>query len=72
MTAPFTNPSAAAWAVLGACRAGTAKVSRKAAGFLPETALDPTPLSEKQLAWIVLLLDKAGLPPLQNNGGSRE
>lgn len=72
MSAPFTTASAAAWAVLDAARASTTKVSRKAVGFLGETALDPTPLSEKQGKWLVSLLDKAGLPPLQNDGGARE
>ena len=68
MSAPFTTPSAAAWALLDAARAGTTTFSRKAAGFVGETAIDPTPLSEKQRNWLATLLTKAGLPPL--DGGA--
>ena len=70
MTAPFTSASAAGWALLDACRAGALQVSRKGASFIGETAIDPTPLSERQAAWLARLLEQAGLPPME--GGSRE
>ena len=64
MAEAFSSHSAAAWAVLDACRAGQVTITRKAAGFLGETAVDPTPLSEKQRHWLVTLLTRAELPPL--------
>jgi hypothetical protein len=64
MTAPYATPSAAAWALLDACRSGQIAITRKAAGFLGETAIDPTPLSEKQRNSLATLLTKAELPPL--------
>lgn len=72
MTAPFTTNSAAAWAALDVARTGGVALTRKSAGFLGETAVDPTPLSPKQADWLGKLLAKAGLPPLQNDGGDHE
>jgi hypothetical protein len=68
MSAPFDTPAAAAWALLVACREGSVTVSRRAASFLGETAIDPTPLSPKQRQWLDTLLDRAGLPPLDDDG----
>lgn len=41
-----------------------ARLTRQAGSFLGQLAVDPTPLSQKQSAWLATLLDRAGLPPL--------
>ncbi|WP_277983692.1 hypothetical protein [Sphingomonas faeni] len=37
--------------------------------FLGGVAFDSNPLTEKQRNWLVILLDKHGLPPLADGGG---
>ena len=36
--------------------------------FLGGVAFDANPLTEKQRNWLVILLDKHGLPPLADGG----
>jgi hypothetical protein len=40
------------------------RLSRKAGQFLGQLAVDPSPLSEAQTAWLAKLLDRACLPQL--------
>jgi len=47
---------------------GKSRLSRKAGQFLGQIAVDPAPMSESQTAWLALLLDRAGLPPLSEGG----
>lgn len=37
------------------------RLSRRAGGFLGQIAIDPSPLTEKQAAWLARLLKRAGL-----------
>ena len=60
MADTFTEPKAAALALLNA----PGPYSRQAGSFLGQVVVDPTPLSEKQRAWLDKLLDRAALPPL--------
>lgn len=62
--APFASAGEAAWALLDAVRADRTTVTRRAAGFIGETAIDPAPLSPKQRQWLDTLLERAGLPPV--------
>ncbi len=57
---PFTDQRAAALALLN--QGG--RLTRKAGSFLGQLAVDPTPMTEAQEAWLTGLLEKAGLPPL--------
>ena len=61
---PFATPRAAALALFN----GESRLSRKAGSFLGQLAVDPTPMSIAQAAWLATLLDKAGLPPLADGG----
>ena len=70
MAEPFHIASEAAWAILDECRAGKATITRKAASFVGENAIDPIPLSDKQWSWLATLLDRAGLPPLRQEARS--
>lgn len=60
MVDPFKLPRDAALSLL----TSDARLTRQAGSFLGQLAVDPTPLSEKQKAWLDTLLDRAGLPPL--------
>lgn len=62
--APFPTHRAAALALLN----GGFSLSRNAARFLGQIAVDPTPLSDLQADWLAKLLEKAGLPPLAAGG----
>ncbi len=64
---PFPHPRAAALALLG----GEYALSRKAGAFLGQIAVDPAPLSEKQAAWLDILLARAGLPELRASHGDK-
>ncbi|GGC31211.1 hypothetical protein GCM10011371_18320 [Novosphingobium marinum] len=46
-----------------------AKLSRKGGSFLGQCVVDDTPLSEAQTDWLATLLDRAGLPTLDLDGG---
>ena len=61
---PFTDHRQAALALLS----GNHKLSRKAGQFLGQLAVDPSPMSEAQAAWMAKLLERAGLPPLAEGG----
>ncbi len=61
---PFPNHRQEALALLN----GEQKLSRKAGQFLGQLAVDPSPMSEAQSAWLAKLLDRAGLPPLAEGG----
>ena len=65
MARPFPNPRQAALALLN----DEQKLSRKAGQFLGQLAVDPAPMSEAQADWLAKLLDRAGLPPLAEEGG---
>jgi hypothetical protein len=64
MSEPFATPRAAALALLSS----NGPFTRKAGSFLGQLAVDPTPLSEKQLDWLSTLLARAELPPLADGG----
>ncbi len=63
---PFTNHRQAALALLN----GDHRLSRKAGQFLGQLAVDPTPMSEAQAAWLAKLLDRANLPPMLEGGAA--
>jgi hypothetical protein len=63
---PFPDHRAAALALLN----GTSRLSRKAGQFLGQLAVDTTPMSEAQAAWLAKLLDRAGLPPMAEGGAA--
>jgi len=60
----FSDHRAAALALL----TGNHRLSRKAGQFLGQLAVDSTPMSEARADWLAKLLDRAGLPPLAENG----
>lgn len=64
MADPFISPQAAALALLNSGQ----QFSRRAGSFLGQTAVDTKPLSQAQTEWLVRLLDRAGLPPLEQEG----
>lgn len=41
---------------------GGTRLSRKAGQFLGQLAVDPSPMSEAQSAWLAKLLERADLP----------
>lgn len=46
----------------------SSRLTRKAGSFLGQVAVDPnSPLSEKQMDWLVKLLEQAGLPGLASD-----
>lgn len=61
---PFPNHRLAALTLLN----GNYRISRKAGQFLGQLAVDATPMSEAQAAWLDKLLDRSGLPPLAEGG----
>ena len=65
MSAADKSKQSAAMALLTLCMNGDVHISRKAGSFLGQIIADPAPMSEAQTDWIVSLLDKAGLPPLE-------
>ena len=64
MTAPFTSQRSAALALLNS----EARLTRKAGSFLGQLCADPTPMSVAQAEWISTLLERAGLPALDDGG----
>lgn len=60
MLKPYTNHRDAA---LGLLRSDN-RLSLRAARFLGQLVIDPSPLTEAQADWLDKLLDRAGLPPL--------
>lgn len=63
---PFPDHRAAALALLN----GGYRLSRKAGQFMGQLAVDPSPMSERQVDWLAKLLDRAGLPPLAGGRAS--
>lgn len=59
----FTDHRSAALALL----TGERRLSRKAGQFLGQLAVDPSPMSEKQAAWLDKLLGRSGLPPMERD-----
>lgn len=57
----MTPVTAAALALL---RDNNPPMTRKAGSFLGQLVVDPTPMTEKQADWFATLLERAGLPPL--------
>lgn len=64
MAEHFSSPQAAALALLNSAQ----QLSRRAGSFLGQTAVDTKPLSQAQAEWLARLLDRAGLPPLEQEG----
>jgi hypothetical protein len=56
----FQNHRQAALELLSGCH----QLSRKAGSFLGQLAVDPSPMSEAQAAWLSKLLERNNLPPL--------
>lgn len=56
----FSTQRQAALELLG----GSHQLSRKAGSFLGQLAVDPSPMSEAQAAWLSMLLERNQLPPL--------
>ena len=61
---PFADHRQAALALLN----GGFRLSRKAGQFLGQLVVDNSPMSEAQTGWLAKLLDRAGLPPLEEGG----
>lgn len=59
----FINPRDAALALLS----GGHSLTRRAGSFLGQCVVDATPLSTAQAAWLSTLLERAGLPPMQED-----
>ena len=62
---PFPHHRPAALALLSKCP----DFPHKTAGFLGHVCVAPI-LSERQRAWLVKLLNRAGLPPLADGGAA--
>ncbi len=57
---------ATAWALFERHRNGTAPLSLKAGSFVGQVAVCPDwPLSDRQRAWLGKLIERAGLPPIE-------
>jgi hypothetical protein len=69
MSAPFDNIPDAAFALILAHREGRAKLTEKSGSFTGQLVAGMSNLSERQMSWLVALLEKASLPPLSPNGG---
>jgi hypothetical protein len=61
---PFPDHRLAALALLNSNH----RLTRNAGQFLGQIAVDSSPLSEAQAAWLAKLLDRAGLAPLAEGG----
>jgi hypothetical protein len=65
MSAPFVDHRSAALALLN----GSSRLSRKAGSFCGQLAVDSTPMSSAQRDWLDTLLERAELPPLDEEAG---
>lgn len=63
------NLSDSAFALLDAHRSGKKKLSRKAGSLAGQCAVDPQPLTPAQKSWLLILLERAELPPLDEEVG---
>lgn len=61
MRSPFEDLRAAALALL----TSDTRLTRKAGSFLGQIVAEPGPRTEKQSDCLATLLDRAGLPPLE-------
>lgn len=61
---PFPDHRQAALALL----TGNHRLGRRPGQFLGQLAVDPSPMSKAQSAWLARLLENAGLPPLVGGG----
>lgn len=59
------NISDIAFSLIEAHRAGDTKLTRKAGSLCGQPVADPQPLTESQASWIAILLERAGLPPVE-------
>jgi len=59
------TPANAALALLSA---NSPPLTRKAGAFLGQLITDPQPLTDKQAGWLAKLLERAGLPPVSQEG----
>lgn len=57
----FTTQRDAALALL----TSDCSLTRKAGSFLGQCVVDATPLTTAQASWLSTLLDRAGLPPME-------
>ena len=57
---PFSHHRQAALQLLS----GDHRLTRKAGQFLGQLAVDPSPMTEAQTAWLAQLLERNGLPSL--------
>ena len=64
MVEAFDNHRDAALALLN----GNSRLSRKAGQFLGQLVVDASPMSKAQADWLGNLLDRAGLPGLDEQG----
>jgi hypothetical protein len=64
MGTPFVAHRDAALALLNS----GGRINRKSGSFLGQLAVDDTPMSEKQIAWLSTLLERASLPPFVGGG----
>jgi hypothetical protein len=65
MTVPYTDHRLAAQAILYAALRGTSALRPREGQFLGGIAFDANPPTQKQLDWLLILLDRHGLPTLQ-------
>jgi hypothetical protein len=61
----MTHISDLAFQLLQAHRNGDTQLTRAAGSFCGELLTDPRPLTEKQADWLGKLLDRAGLPSIE-------
>lgn len=64
------NLEQSAFALFEAHRSGKAPLSRAGGSFIGQCAVDPQPLTDKQKSWILKLLERAELPPLDGEAGN--
>jgi hypothetical protein len=64
MAEPFASHRDAALALLNTGE----RLTRKAGSFLGQLAVDPMPMTDAQFSWLDTLLERAGLPPLADEG----
>jgi hypothetical protein len=70
MAEPFTDHREAAQAIMRLALAGQVTLRGREGQFLGGLSFDANPATEKQLNWLAILLDKAGLPALAAGGAA--
>lgn len=66
MADPFIDHRDAAREVLRSVLANGETIRPKEGGFLGQMAFDANPMTEKQARWLGALLDRHGLPPMED------